>query len=484
MKMKTIKLAAALGLAIAALPLSSRAYAFQSSDKWATWTSGSYIVANDVWGSNPGPETIWANSGSNWGVITTQYGPGIQSYPHVEYNSINSAVNSLGTITSSFNATTPGGCSYDMSYDIWLNGSGYEVMIWNSWSGNQPVAQSYNAQGQANPTYSNVNIDGVTYNVFTGTGGAGPCMSFLRTSQTSSGTVNLTDILKWINSTGWYNNPTLTSIQCGWEILNTGGVQMNFTMNSYSVSVSSGGGSATPITPYLQVNGGAWQQTASVSVSVGDTLTFGPQPVSGGSWSWSGPAGFSSTSRQVSVNNIQTSQAGTYTATYINSSGVSSSQNFSVTVSGSSGGGGSGNLIANGTYTLLNVNSGLALDVPGWSTANGVQIDQWANNGGNNQKWQLTNLGNNVVELVNVNSGKALEVAGGSTANGATVDQWTYGGGANQQWTVISVGSGAYELANKNSGQALDVSGANTGNGGLLLQWPYSGGANQKWTFH
>ena len=103
MKMKTIKLAAASGTQIAALPLSSRAYAFQSSDKWATWTSGSYIVANDVWGSNPGPETIWANSGSNWGVITTQYGPGIQSYPHVEYNSINSAVNSLGTITSSFN---------------------------------------------------------------------------------------------------------------------------------------------------------------------------------------------------------------------------------------------------------------------------------------------------------------------------------------------------------------------------------------------
>ena len=156
-------------------------------------------------------------------------------------------------------------------------------------------------------------------------------------------------------------------------------------------------------------------------------------------------------------------------------------KNFST---GGGGGGGGGNLIGNGAYTLLNVNSGLALDVPGWSTANGVQIDQWANSGGNNQKWQLTNLGNNVVELVNVNSGKALEVTGGSTANGATVDQWTYGGGANQQWTVISVGSGAYELSNKNSGQALDVSGASTANGGLLIQWPYSGGANQKWTFH
>jgi len=144
----------------------------------------------------------------------------------------------------------------------------------------------------------------------------------------------------------------------------------------------------------------------------------------------------------------------------------------------------SGNLIANGTYTLLNVNSGLALDDLGGSTTNGSPVDQWASNGGNSQKWQLTNLGNNVVELLNVNSGKALDVAGWSTASGATVDQWTYGGGANQQWTVISVGSGAYELSNVNSGQALDVSGASTANGGRLVQWPYSGGANQKWTFH
>jgi endoglucanase len=147
-------------------------------------------------------------------------------------------------------------------------------------------------------------------------------------------------------------------------------------------------------------------------------------------------------------------------------------------------GGSSGNLIANGTYTLLNVNSGLALDDPGYVATNGTPVDQWAGGGGNNQKWQLTNLGNNVIELVNLNSGKALEVAGFSTANGATVDQWSYSGGANQQWTVISVGSGAYELSNKNSGQALDVSGASTANGGRIIQWPYSGGANQKWTFH
>jgi hypothetical protein len=382
--MISLKSTLALAFGLAGLPLTGWSYSFESSALYATWTDGSYTVANDVWGSNPGPETIWANSGSNWGVFSTQSGSGIKSYPHVEYDNINTAVNSLGTVTSSFNATTPSGSNYDQSYDIWLNGNGYEVMIWNSWNNNNPIAKSYNSNGSPNPTYSNVTIDGITYNVYTGTGGSGPCMSFLRTSQVASGTVIISDVLKWINTTGWYNNPTLAGIQCGWEILDTTG-QQDFTMNSYSVTIGSGGGG--------------------------------------------------------------------------------------------------GNLLSNGTYVITSVNSGLVLDVPGQSTANSVQLDQWASNGGANQKWVLTNLGSNVVELVNQNSGKAVEVNGASTAEGAIVDQYTYSGGNNQKWTVTSLGGGEYELTNVNSGQALDVTGASKTNGGLIDQWPWNSGANQKWTF-
>jgi hypothetical protein len=382
--MNTQKSLLALAAGLGILPLTGWSYAFESSAAFATWTDGSYTVANDVWGSNPGPETIWANSGSNWGVFSNQSGSGIKSYPHVEYDNINTPVNSLGTITSSFNASTPSGSNYDQSYDIWLNGNGYEVMIWESWNNNNPVAKSYNANGSPNATYSNVTIDGVTYNVYTGTGGSGPCMSFLRTSQTSAGTVVISDVLKWINTTGWYNNPTLSGIQCGWEILDTSG-QQNFTMNSYSVTITSGGG-------------------------------------------------------------------------------------------------GGGNLISNGTYTLTNVNSGLVLDVPGGSTANSVQLDQWSSNGGSNQKWTLTNLGGNVVELTSQNSGKAVDVYGWSTANGGVVDQYTYAGQNNQKWTVISVGNGAYELSNVNSGKALEVQASSKSNGGLIDQNAYSGSANQKWT--
>ncbi|MEJ8843640.1 T9SS type A sorting domain-containing protein [Lacibacter sp. H375] len=93
-------------------------------------------------------------------------------------------------------------------------------------------------------------------------------------------------------------------------------------------------GSCTPtaITPYVQINGGAWQQTANASLTAGGTVMFGPQPVTGGSWNWSGPNNFSATTREVTISNIQANQAGNYVATYTNDGGCQSTQTFSVTV--------------------------------------------------------------------------------------------------------------------------------------------------------
>ena len=93
-------------------------------------------------------------------------------------------------------------------------------------------------------------------------------------------------------------------------------------------------GACTPtsITPYVQVNGGAWQQTASASLTAGGSVMFGPLPSTGGSWSWSGPNGFSAATREVFISNIQANQAGNYVATYTNSEGCQSTQTFAVTV--------------------------------------------------------------------------------------------------------------------------------------------------------
>ncbi|MBM4104146.1 MAG: hypothetical protein FJ263_08880 [Planctomycetes bacterium] len=88
-----------------------------------------------------------------------------------------------------------------------------------------------------------------------------------------------------------------------------------------------------PVTPYISINDGALQQTANAELQVNDSITFSPQPTYYGSWNWTGPNGFTAATRQITLNNIQPDQAGTYTAVYTSSSGTQSTQAHVITVS-------------------------------------------------------------------------------------------------------------------------------------------------------
>ncbi len=134
-----------------------------------------------------------------------------------------------------------------------------------------------------------------------------------------------------------------------------------------------------------------------------------------------------------------------------------------------------------GNYEIVNANSGMLLDVPGASTSNGANMDQWTGNNGSNQQWTLTSLGGGQYEILNAHSGLALEVYNQSTSNGAAVDQWSYWGGASQKWTLTSLGGGLYEIVNVNSGLPLEINGQSLSDGGSVDQWSYWGGASQKW---
>jgi hypothetical protein len=94
----------------------------------------------------------------------------------------------------------------------------------------------------------------------------------------------------------------------------------------------------TTIIPYTQINGGAWQNVATATLSAGGTVKFGPQPGTGGSWRWSGPNGFSATTREITITNVQTTTAGNYVATYTNTSNCQSTRTFTITLGGSPGG--------------------------------------------------------------------------------------------------------------------------------------------------
>lgn len=145
------------------------------------------------------------------------------------------------------------------------------------------------------------------------------------------------------------------------------------------------------------------------------------------------------------------------------------------------GAGGTDTFYSGAYYRFINLNSGLALDVNGASTANGAGIIQWPQNAGNNQQWTITDNGGGYYKITNRNSGQVLDVSGASTANGASVIQWPGNGANNQQWQLTSTATSTYKATNRNSGQVLDVNGASTANGATIIQWPWNGGNNQQW---
>jgi len=139
--------------------------------------------------------------------------------------------------------------------------------------------------------------------------------------------------------------------------------------------------------------------------------------------------------------------------------------------------------LASGTYKILNRNSGMALDATGQGTGNGTPIEQWTYNGGDNQLWNVTNIGNGQYKIVGVQSGKPLDVMGQSTTDGAAVQLYTDNGGGNQHWILNPTWDGYYTVQGVQSGKLLEVVGIATNPGALVDIWSDNGGSNQQWAF-
>ncbi|WP_158839897.1 glycoside hydrolase family 12 protein [Saccharothrix deserti] len=221
---------AAIAVALVGLLLGTggvaQAATWSSTDKWGTWSNGGYTVRNNVWGSGVGPQSIWANSYSNWGVWANHPNTGgVKSYPH-SAKMVNRTLGSLGRLSSSFNVSRPGSGAYATAYDIWANNHAYEIMIW------------VNKQGAVGPIGSReatATVGGHTWDVYRGSNGSNAVFSFVRTSNTNAGTVDVLAVLKWIQARGWYGDVTVGDVQFGFEITSASG-GMDFVSNSFSIT--------------------------------------------------------------------------------------------------------------------------------------------------------------------------------------------------------------------------------------------------------
>jgi Cellulose binding domain/Glycosyl hydrolase family 12 len=209
--------------------------AWVATGQWDNWTNNGYTINNDVWGSGAGPQTIWARTGTNWGVIANHpMTSGVKSYPHTG-RTLNRTVSSLGSLTSSFNVSVPSSGNWETAYDIWANSNAYEVMLWVNQNGAVgPIADSYDANG-AVPAFKNVSVGGQTWNVYKGNNGSNAVYSFLRTSNTNSGSVDVLAVLTWLRTQGWWADVTIGDVQFGFEISGTNGSSA-FTDNSFAVT--------------------------------------------------------------------------------------------------------------------------------------------------------------------------------------------------------------------------------------------------------
>lgn len=138
--------------------------------------------------------------------------------------------------------------------------------------------------------------------------------------------------------------------------------------------------------------------------------------------------------------------------------------------------------LPDGTYTFASkLKTSMKMDVYGASRSDCANVQLWAGNGTNAQKWRVMHDANGYVILTSVNSGKVLDVYGGSDANGANVQQYTSNGTYAQKWIAVKNADGSYTFQSALGNKVLDVSDGSSANGANVRLYQTNGSNAQRW---
>ncbi|NNN30753.1 endonuclease [Streptomyces sp. S3(2020)] len=132
-------------------------------------------------------------------------------------------------------------------------------------------------------------------------------------------------------------------------------------------------------------------------------------------------------------------------------------------------------------FMLVNRATGKCLDVNGWSTADGANIQLWTCHGGANQRWRIEELPDGTSRIINTHSDKAIDVTGCGTADGTNIQQWTLVNNACERWSLTSTDSGWVRLLNPNSGKVADVANCGSADGTDVRLWTWLNNYCQQW---
>ena len=85
------------------------------------------------------------------------------------------------------------------------------------------------------------------------------------------------------------------------------------------------------IRPFVH-DGNVWLEQNTVSIKAGENFSLGPQANHEGTWYWTGPNGFASSSREFTITNATTAQSGYYVVTFTSVNGTQTTATFTVNI--------------------------------------------------------------------------------------------------------------------------------------------------------
>ncbi len=145
--------------------------------------------------------------------------------------------------------------------------------------------------------------------------------------------------------------------------------------------------------------------------------------------------------------------------------------------------------VIDGSYILVNRNSGKVMEVSGGSTNAGANIRQANHTGAASQQWEVKPVDPRIggdfsyYSMKAENSGKAADVYNWSLDNGGNIAIWDDTKGSNQQWFLEYAEDGWFYIRSRYSALCLDVQNASTASGATIVQGGKNGGENQQWRF-
>ena len=141
--------------------------------------------------------------------------------------------------------------------------------------------------------------------------------------------------------------------------------------------------------------------------------------------------------------------------------------------------------VDDGDYVVGTALSGsMALDIDGLSgvVGNNTNIQIYNKNNTSAQIWSFSYGDDGYYSIINPETGKALDVKGAGVTNGTNVQLYSRNNTCAQKWQIVKNDDETYSIISACSGLALDVAGARTTNGTnvQICEWGNTNNA-QKW---